>query len=40
MLGTILEANPYLGRIITGRITSGIDQAEPGRQGADRATAS
>ncbi len=23
MLGTILEANPYLGRIITGRITSG-----------------
>jgi GTP-binding protein len=24
MLGTILEANPYLGRLITGRITSGI----------------
>jgi GTP-binding protein len=24
MLGTILEANPYLGRIVTGRITSGI----------------
>jgi GTP-binding protein len=23
MLGTILEANPYLGRIVTGRITSG-----------------
>ena len=23
MLGTILEANPYLGRIITGRIASG-----------------
>ena len=23
MIGTILEANPYLGRIITGRITSG-----------------
>ncbi len=23
MLGTILEANPYLGRVITGRITSG-----------------
>ena len=23
MLGTILEANPYLGRIITGRIISG-----------------
>src|ERR1700761_3750501 len=24
MIGTILEANPYLGRIITGRISSGI----------------
>ena len=24
MLGTILEANPYLGRIVTGRITSGV----------------
>ena len=24
MIGTILEANPYLGRIITGRITSGL----------------
>ena len=24
MLGTILEANPYLGRLVTGRITSGI----------------
>src|SRR5690348_3369838 len=24
LLGTILEANPYLGRIITGRITSGL----------------
>src|SRR5215468_10441024 len=23
MLGTILEANPYLGRVVTGRITSG-----------------
>src|SRR5437879_5068740 len=23
LLGTILEANPYLGRIITGRVTSG-----------------
>src|SRR5258705_14022173 len=23
MLGTILEANPYLGRLVTGRITSG-----------------
>jgi GTP-binding protein len=27
MLGTILEANPYLGRIITGRITSGTVKA-------------
>ena len=36
MIGTILEANPYLGRIITGRITSGTHQAEPGRQGAGR----
>jgi GTP-binding protein len=24
LLGTILEANPYLGRVVTGRITSGI----------------
>src|SRR5499427_5630318 len=24
MIGTILEANPYLGRIVTGRITSGV----------------
>uniref|UniRef100_UPI0020915AF1 EF-Tu/IF-2/RF-3 family GTPase n=1 Tax=Acinetobacter baumannii TaxID=470 RepID=UPI0020915AF1 len=23
MIGTILESNPYLGRLITGRITSG-----------------
>ena len=23
LLGTILEANPYLGRLVTGRITSG-----------------
>ena len=23
LLGTILEANPYLGRIVTGRISSG-----------------
>src|SRR5438552_12562566 len=23
MLGTILEANPYLGRIVTGRVSSG-----------------
>ena len=28
LLGTILEANPYLGRIVTGRITSGTDRAE------------
>ena len=34
MLGTILEANPYLGRIVTGRITSGAVEAEPDRQGA------
>jgi GTP-binding protein len=27
MIGTILEANPYLGRIITGRITSGTVKA-------------
>ncbi|MDQ0395931.1 translational GTPase TypA [Labrys monachus] len=27
MLGTILEANPYLGRIITGRISSGVLKA-------------
>ena len=27
LLGTILEANPYLGRVVTGRITSG--QAKP-----------
>ena len=34
MLGTILEANPYLGRIVTGRITLRLGQAEPDRQGA------
>ena len=34
MLGTMLEANPYLGRIITGRIFSGTHQAEPAGQGA------
>ncbi len=34
LLGTILEANPYLGRIVTGRITSGHDQAQPAGQGA------
>ena len=32
MLGTILEANPYLGRIVTGRITSGsIKPNQPSR---------
>ena len=40
MIGTILEANPFLGRIITGRITFGFDQAEPGRQGDAARTAS
>ena len=34
LLGTILEANPYLGRIVTGRITSGSIAPEPGGQGA------
>ena len=34
MIGTILEANPFLGRIITGRIESGIGEAQPGGQGA------
>ena len=34
LLGTILEANPYLGRVVTGRITSGTDRAEPAGQGA------
>src|SRR5262249_40413001 len=30
LLGTILEANPYLGRIVTGRITSGsISPSQP-----------
>ena len=33
MIGTILEANPYLGRIITGRITSG-SSSRTRRQGA------
>ena len=31
LLGTILEANPYLGRILTGRIRSGSREAEPDR---------
>jgi GTP-binding protein len=39
MLGTILEANPYLGRIITGRITSA-PSSRTRRQGARSATAS
>ena len=34
MIGTILEANPFLGRIITGRIEFGLGEAEPGGQGA------
>ena len=34
LLGTILEANPYLGRIVTGRITSGTVEAQPVREGA------
>src|ERR1700748_3476877 len=29
MIGTILQANPYLGRIITGRITSGSIKPQP-----------
>jgi predicted membrane GTPase involved in stress response len=33
MIGTILEANPFLGRIITGRIVR-LAEAEPGGQGA------
>ena len=40
MLGTILEANPYLGRIITGRITSGSVKPNQAGQGARRTTAS
>jgi GTP-binding protein len=34
MLGTILEANPYLGRIITGRIASGSVKPNQLREGA------
>ncbi len=34
MIGTILEANPFLGRIITGRIASGSIKPKPGREGA------
>ena len=40
LLGTILEANPYLGRIITGRIPLRNGQAEPERQGTPTITAS
>jgi GTP-binding protein len=36
MLGTILEANPYLGRIITGRITSGTVKANQAVKVLDR----
>jgi GTP-binding protein len=39
MLGTLLEANPFLGRIITGRITSGSGEAEPDRSRCSPATA-
>ena len=34
LLGTILEANPYLGRIVTGRITSGSAKAQSAGEGA------
>ena len=36
MLGTILEANPYLGRIITGRITSGTVKSNQAVKALDR----
>jgi GTP-binding protein len=36
MLGTILEANPYLGRIVTGRITSGAVRANQAVKVVDR----
>ena len=39
MLATTLEADPYLGRILTGRITLGQRQAEPDHQGHAAATA-
>ena len=39
MLGTLIEANPYLGRIITGRIFAGTHQGQQAGQGARRATA-
>ncbi len=34
MLGTILEANPYLGRIITGRISAGSVKPNQAVEGA------
>jgi GTP-binding protein len=36
MLGTILEANPYLGRVVTGRITSGSVKANQNVKVLDR----
>jgi GTP-binding protein len=36
MLGTILEANPYLGRVVTGRITSGSVRANQAAKVLDR----
>jgi GTP-binding protein len=36
MLGTILEANPYLGRVVTGRITSGTVKPNQGVKVLDR----
>jgi GTP-binding protein len=36
MLGTILEANPYLGRIVTGRVTSGMVRPNQGVKVIDR----
>src|SRR5258705_13235885 len=36
MLGTILEANPYLGRLVTGRITSGSIKPNQMAKGLDR----
>ncbi len=39
MLGTILEANPYLGRLVTGRITSGAIRPNQPAKVLDRAGA-
>ena len=39
MIGTILEANPYLGRIITGRISSGSIKPNQAVTGSSRAPA-